>query len=206
MKRTTTRRRRELKTFLADNRRLFPFWGMFLLGAAIGGAAFVTARDRFEGLTALLELPAPQTTFLGWLSAWGSRGFALAAPLAVLFLLGMWACSAPFIPLVPLLYGMGLGLTEAYYYGKGPDGVLTVAAVLLPGALLGGAVLITAAAESLQLSLCLSRQLLPETGEAEGLWSRFRLYGLRYLLFFAAAAVCGALEALLRILAGGWIA
>ena len=86
---------------------------------------------------------------------------AFEALLAALYLLGLWACGAPFILLVPLFHGLGLGLTEAYYYAKGAPGVATVAALVMPVGLLSAAVLAMAGAESLRLSTRLSRQLLP---------------------------------------------
>ena len=52
--------------------------------------------------------------------------------LASLFLLGLWGCGAPFILAVPLLHGIGLGLTEAYYYSRGWGGVAMVAAAVMP--------------------------------------------------------------------------
>ena len=203
MKRTTTRRQREIKSFMTENRRLFPFVGLFLLGAALGVAVFVTARDVFVGMPTLLRIPPVAPGFMGWLQAFGSRCFSTVGLLAVLYLLGLWACGVPFIPVVPLFYGLGVGLTEGFYYHLGQQGVIAVVTVLLPGVLLTAALLVTAAAESLRLSTCLSRQLLPNPTEQAGLWHRFRLYSLRYLLFVAAAVVIGATEALLRLLLGG---
>ena len=202
MKRTNTRRKREIQHFVSDIRRLFPFVGLFVLGVACGVGAFLSARDRFDALAPLLRVQPVDGSTVGWLSAWGSRCFGGLGLLALLYLLGLWACGAPFVLAVPLFYGMGLGLTEAYYYAMGQRGVLAVAAVILPHGLLTAAVLVTAAAESLRLSAHLSRRLLPEGAEAEGLWSHFRLYSLRYLLFLAAAAVIGALDTLLRLLFG----
>ena len=45
--------------------------------------------------------------------------------------------------------------------------------------------------------------LLPHPPEQVGLWSHFRLYSLRYLLFAAVAIGIGAVDALLRWLLGG---
>ena len=134
---------------------------------------------------------------MGWLRAWGEALFSTVVLLGLLFLLGLWACGAPFILLVPLFHGVGLGLTEAFYYRTGIDGVVLVAALVMPVGLACGAVLMAACAESLQLSACLSRQLLPQDTH-EGLWSRFRLYGLRYLLFLGAAVAVALAEVLLR--------
>lgn len=197
MKRTTTRQKREIQHFVTDNRRLFPFVALFLVGVAVGVGAFLTAAD---GLPAdLLSLTPVDEGWMGWLRAWGEALFSTVVLLGLLFLLGLWACGAPFILLVPLFHGVGLGLTEAFYYRTGMDGVVLVAALIMPMGLVSGAVLIAACSESLQLSACLSRQLLPQDTH-EGLWSRFRLYGLRYLLFLGAAVVVALVEVLLRCL------
>ena len=195
MKRTTTRQRREMKNFVADNRRLFPFVVLFLAGVGVGVAAYLTAADHLPA--DLLTLSPVGEGVTGWLAAWGEACFSTVVLLGVLFLLGLWACGVPFILLVPLFHGVGLGLTEAWYYSTGMDGVAVVATLVMPIGLLSGAVLTAACAESVQLSARLSRQLLPHGGE-EGLWSRFRLYGLRFLLFLGAAVAVALAEVLLR--------
>ena len=154
--------------------------------------------------------------FAAGMQALWSACFSTVVLLGVLYLLGLWACGAPFVLLVPLFYGLGLGLTEAYYYAMGRDGVVAVAAVILPGGLLTAAVLVMAGAESLRLSAGLSRQLLPRPAvpagppsarrwerEDDGLWNAFRLYSLRFLLFLAAALGAAMAEVLLRTVLGG---
>lgn len=193
MKRTTTRRKREMQHFVADNRRLFPFIALFLAGVGVGVAVFLSAFDTLP--TDLLALSPIGTK--GWLGTLWETCFSTVVLLGVLYLLGLWACGVPFILLVPLFHGVGLGLTEAYYYHTGPHGIATVATLVMPVGLLSGAVLIAACVESTRLSSCLSRQLLP--GGTEGdLWSSFRLYSLRFLLFLGAAAVVALIEVLLR--------
>jgi hypothetical protein len=195
MKRTTTRRKREMKHFLADNRRLFPFIALFLAGVGAGVAVWLTT---FRTLPAtLLTLSPVESGAAGWFHALGEACFSTTVLLGILYLLGLWACGTPFILLIPLFHGIGLGLTEAHYYRTGPSGVGVVAALVMPIGLLNGAVLIAACAESVRLSSCLSRRLLPG-GEEQNLWNGFRLYSLRFLLFVAAAIVVAVIEVLLR--------
>lgn len=195
MTRTTTRRRREMQHFLTDNRRLFPFAVLLLVGVGAGVAIYLTAA---EGLPdSLLMLTSVEEGASGWFGALWEACFSTIVLLGALYLLGLWACGAPFILLVPLFHGLGLGMTEAFYYHAGLSGVWTVVALVMPVGLLGAVVLAAACAESLRLSACLSRQLLPD-GAEEGLWSGFRLYSLRFLLFFAAAIGVAVLEVLLR--------
>ncbi len=197
MKRTTTRRRREMKQFLSDNRRLFPFVALFIGGVAIGVTVYITARPP-ESLMQSLAEPMPAPTNLGeWLSALWGCCFSPLLLLGGLYLLGLWACGAPFILAVPLFHGLGLGLSEAYYYASGLTGVVTVVTCVMPIGLLTAAVLTMAGAESLRLSLCLSRQLLP-SGERDEVNNSFRLYNLRYLLFAGATLLIGLLDVLLH--------
>ena len=133
----------------------------------------------------------------GWMRAMGEACFSTVVLLGLLYLLGLWACGVPFILAVPLFHGIGLGLAEAYYYRTGMGGVTTVALLVMPVGLLSAVVLTAACAESLRLSTGLSRQLLPGCAEG-GLWSGFRLYSLRFLLFLAAAMGVAVIEVLLR--------
>ena len=197
MTRTTTRRRRELNHFIADNRRLFPFVGLFLLGAMVGVAIYVTLLP--QDLTAVLSLQPIGSGAAGWFHGVWSSLFSTLTMLTALFLLGLWGCGAPFILLIPLFHGLGVGLTEAHYYARGLSGVLTTAGVILPVGLLTGAVLASAGAESLRLSVGVSRRLVSGDSE-EGLRDPFRLYSLRFLLFLAGAVTVSILDVLLRAL------
>lgn len=195
MKRTTTRRRREMKHFVEDNRRLFPFVLLFLMGVGIGVAVYLTTADALPAR--LLALSPVGEGLTGWMRAMGEACFSTVVLLGLLYLLGLWACGVPFILAVPLFHGIGLGLAEAYYYRTGMSGVTTVAFLVMPVGLLSAVVLTAACAESLRLSTGLSRQLLPGCAEG-GLWSGFRLYSLRFLLFLAAAMGVAVIEVLLR--------
>ena len=183
------------RSSMTDNRRLFPFVALLLAGVGTGVAVFVTTIHTLP--TDLLTLSPAGAGMTGWLGTLWEACFSTVVLLGVLYLLGLWACGVPFILLVPLFHGVGLGLTEAHYYHTGLSGVGVVAALVMPVGLLNGAVLIAACAESVRLSSNLSRQLLP--GGAEGsLWSGFRLYSLRFLLFLAAARGVAIVEVRLR--------
>lgn len=201
MKRTTTRRRREAVTFVAENRRLFPFVGLFLVGVLCGVLVYLSAARPAEEWAGLLRVPTGIHSWQSGLAAlWGSV-LSVVVLLGGLFLLGLWPCGAPFILLVPLFHGLGLGLAEAYYYSLGGRGVAAVALIVMPHGLLSAAVLVTAAVESLRLSASLSRQLLP-SASCGGLWTAFRLYCLRFLLFLLMTMFVGLLDILFRLLFG----
>lgn len=201
MKRTTTRRRREAVAFVTENRRLFPFVGLFLIGVLCGVLVYLAAARPAAEWAGLLHVPTGIHSWQSGLAAlWGSV-LSVVVLLGALFLLGLWPCGAPFILLVPLFYGLGLGLTEAYYYSLGGQGVAAVALVVMPHGLACAAVLVTAAVESMRLSTALSRQLLP-SASCGGLWTAFRLYCLRFLLFLLTTVFVGLLDILFRVLFG----
>lgn len=192
MKRTTTRRRRELKHFVTDNRRLFPFAGLFAAGVTAGVAVFTAADGTIPAELLSLAPVSPG----GWFQALGNSCFATVLMLAALFLFGLWGCGAPFILAVPLFHGLGVGLTEAHYYSRGWGGAATAAAAVMPVGLLTAAVLAAAGAQSLRMSVGLCRHLLG--GEGEDPRREFRLYCLRFLLFLAAALAVSLMDILIR--------
>ena len=200
MKRTSLRRRRAVIAFCRENRRLFPFVGAFLAGVTAGVSVFLAGASRLIGeWESLLRLEPVSGGFSGFFAALGDVFLPLLAVLVLLFLLGLWGCGAPFILLVPLAQGLAFGMTQAYYYSLGREGVLTAALVLLPAWLPTAAVLTVACAESLRLSLDVSRQLLPGA-PCGGLWNGFRLYCLRFLVLLPAGAVAVAVDVALRLL------
>ncbi len=201
MKRTTTRRRKQAIAFATENRRLFPFVGLFLFGVLVGVLVYVAAARPAEDWMALLRMSGAVDGWQSGLSALWSSLLSVVFLLGGLFLLGFWPCGVPFILLIPLFYGLGLGLTEAYYYSLGGQGVIAVLLMVMPHGLLSAAVLVAAAVESMRMSVRLSRQLLP-CATCGGLWTAFRLYCLRFLLFLCAAVFVGLIGVLLRVVFG----
>lgn len=194
MKRTTTRRRREVRHFITQNRRLFPFAGLFLAGVGGGVAIYMATRGAIP--SRLLALTAIPHGAGGWLQALGNCCFSTVLLLTALFLFGLWSCGAPFILAIPLLHGVGLGMTEAYYYNQGGSGVATAAAAVMPVGLLTAVILATAGAQSLRMSMGLCRHLLSEEGGEPR--RDFHLYCLRFLLLLAAALAVSLLDVMLR--------
>ncbi len=199
MKRTTTRRRRELTHFIEDNRRLFPFVGLFLVGVLGGVLLYVTAADRLlTGLDSVLQVSGITDGWQEGLRALANTCFSGFVLIGVLFLLGVWPCGVPFVLLVPLFYGCSVGLTEACYYAQGGGGVLAVVAVVLPTSVCNAALLMAAGVESMRMSVRVARCLLPYDRSSEDLRQPFRLYCLRFLLFAVGVAAVGILHVLLR--------
>lgn len=205
MNRTTRGRTSTLAEFIAGNRRLLVFLSLFLLGVLGGAMVFAVSHGSLtRELSLMLDVPAVTEGFKGGISILYSSCFSTMVLLLILFLSGMSTCGAPLTALVPLFFGLGVGLTEAYYYGSGWEGLLFTAVLVVPHSLLAAAALIMGCSESLRLSLLLSEQLLPSAAHCGGLWQDFRLYCIRFLLFFALAFGAGVLDVCLRLLCASW--
>lgn len=195
MKRTNSFRR-----FFIGNRRLLLFLALLLGGCLVGVLLHNSFRQTLpESLTALLRVQTVSDGLRGGVACMASSCFQTFCLLAILFLSGLSACGAPITFAVPLFWGVGLGMTEAYYYACGGAGVLLVAVLVLPHSLLKAAALLMGCAESLRMSLLLSGQLLPKSAHCGGLWQDFRLYALRFAVLLIPLAVSGVLDVLMRV-------
>lgn len=191
--------------FLTENRRLLSFLGLFFIGVLGGVLVFTTSHGVLsKELSVMLDIPAVTQGFQGGISGLFSSCFSTVVLLLLLFLAGMSACGAPVAVLVPIFYGLGLGLTEAYYYGAGGRGVLFTALLVVPHSLIAAAALLMGCSESLRLSLLLSGQLLPTSAHCGGLWQDFRLYCVRFLIFFGLAFGAGVVDVCLRLACASW--
>lgn len=191
--------------FVAENRRLLAFLALFFIGVLGGVLVFTASHGSLsEELALMLDVPAVAEGFQGGIAALFSSCFSTVVLLLVLFLAGMSTCGAPVAVLVPVFYGLGLGLTEAYYYGAGGTGVLFTALLVVPHSLIAAAALLMGCSESLRLTLLLSGQLLPTSAHCGGLWQDFRLYCVRFLLFFGLAFGAGVLDVCLRLACSSW--
>ena len=190
---------REAGGFLRENRRLLVFTGLFLGGVVLGIFVYAVSRSLMAGeLRTMLEVRALRGGFEEGLSALFSSCFSTVLLLALLFLAGLSACGAPLAAVVPLFYGLGLGLTEGFYYSTGIAGVAVSALLVTPHSLLAAAALVLGSMESVRMSLLFSRQLLPG-GIMGGLWNDFKAYGLRFLIFLGLGLAAGVVDVLLRL-------
>lgn len=193
-----------LHEFLEQNRRLLIFLSLLLAGVLGGVLLFTASHDALaHELSLMLDIPAIEG-FSGGMSVLFSSCFSTIVLLLVLFLAGLTVYGAPVTAVVPLFFGLGVGMTEAYYYGAGRPGILFVAVLVVPRTLIAAAALLMGCSESLRMSLLLSGQLLPSSAHCGGLWKDFRLYGVRFLVFFGLAFVAGVVEVCLRTACYSW--
>ena len=184
-----------LQEFFEQNRRLLIFLAVFLAGVL---GAYLE-----HELSLMLDIPAIQGGFQGGMSVLFSSCFLTFVLLLALFLAGLSTYGAPVTVLVPIFFGLGVGLTEAYYYGAGRPGILFVALLVVPRTLIAATALLMGCSESLRMSLLLSGQLLPNA-HCGGLWLDFRLYCVRFLVFFGLAFAAGVVDVCLRLACYSW--
>ena len=193
-----------LQEFFEQNRRLLIFLAVFLAGVLGGVLIFTVSHASMEHeLSLMLDIPAIQGGFQGGMSVLFSSCFLTFVLLLALFLAGLSTYGAPVTVLVPIFFGLGVGLTEAYYYGAGRPGILFVALLVVPRTLIAATALLMGCSESLRMSLLLSGQLLPNA-HCGGLWLDFRLYCVRFLVFFGLAFASGVVDVCLRLACYSW--
>ena len=133
MLRTSRFSLKSCKRFVQSHRRLLLFLSLLLVGFLIGCrlfGIFGEAQDTFLGtVLAVTRLEKGVKALAGALY---SACFLPVLLLIVLFFCGLSACSLPLILAVPLFFGMGAGMSAAYYYSTGIKGVLLVAVLLVP--------------------------------------------------------------------------
>lgn len=192
--------RQPLSRFFAANRQLLLFTLLFVIGTLLGIVVYALSHTVVgEELRTMLEVRAVPSTFRSGMSALFSSCFSTILLLAVLFLCGLSACGAPFACLVPIFFGLGLGMSEAYYYSTGTAGIAVVALLVAPHTLIAAAALVLGSMESVRMSLLFSRQILPGASIG-GLWGDFKLYSVRFLLFLGLAFFAGVVDVGMRLL------
>ncbi len=197
------RPRQPLIRFFTSNRRLLFFTLLFLLGVFFGVAVFAFSHALLgDELRTMLEVRAVTGTFRGGMSALFSSCFSTVLLLALQYLFGLSACGAPLTAVVPLFFGLGLGMSEAYYYSTGAGGIAAAALLVVPHTLIAAAALVLGGMESTRMSLLFSRQILPGASIG-GLWGDFKLYSVRFLLLLGLAFLAGVVDVGMRLAFAG---
>ncbi len=193
--------RRQLWRFVLQNQHLLWLLGLLLCGVQIGCLVFHAAwKPLGTALADLLDPVRLQGGFSGALRqfvAYAGPHFLL---LLLLFLLGFSACGAPPALVVPLFFGAGIGLSEAYHFARGIHGVGYVALIVLPPTLLTATALLIACAQAVRFSAQLCRVMLPHPTIGSRLWQEFKLYLARFLLCVGLLAAAGVLDTVLRLI------
>ena len=169
--------------------------GLFALGLLLGAK---TARYDGQGWQArLLELLRAQRlgragqSILG--SAVGYFGTDFLFMLAA-FLLGLCAAGLPFLLLLPVLRGLGLGVVSGWLYRTyGVAGMGYSLLVLYPAAIVSVLLMLSYCKESMVMS---GDMLLMLSGKVPRAENSLRLYTTRYLMLLLLSMLAAVLDAL----------
>ncbi len=195
------KRTNKVRQFAAGNRRLLLMAGLFLLGCMGGVAVYASWGERLPtALHDLLVLTPVDTTLRGVTAQFFASCFQTVCLLLLLFFSGLSACGMPVILLVPVFWGLGLGMSVAHQYAQGLGGVLCSALFVVPHGLLKAAALVLFAVQALQLSAQLAGQLLPRGAHCGGLWQAFRLYLAHLLLILPLVLMSAVIDVGSRLL------
>lgn len=121
------------------------------------------------------------------------------------FLLGFSAIAQPVEILIPLIKGMGLGVSVAQIYSQsGKSGVITCALIILPCSLISMYALVVAVREAVGLSNILMTNAL-SSGQTSGLLGTVKLYSTKFLVLEAVTAVSAAVDCVCTVAFSGMI-
>jgi len=169
--------------------------GLYAVGLFLGAK---TAGHASAGWQArLLELLRAQRLNRAGLSAFGSAlgyfGTDILFMLAA-FLLGLCAAGLPFLLLLPVLRGLGVGVVSGWLYMTcGLPGVGYSVLVLYPAAVVSVLTMLAYCKESMLMS---GDMLLILNNKQDRMESSLRLYVTRYLVLMLVSVLAAALDAL----------
>ncbi len=193
-------RTRRTRIFLRSHRRLLWLLSLLLFGFVAGCLLFrVYGYGESALLDSLLTVSPLESGARAALNAVYDACFQVFLLLLLLFFCGLSACGLPIILAVPVFFGLGIGMSEAYYYSTGWRGVLLSFLLLLIPSLFKSTALLMASAESMRMTVLFGGHLLEKDTAVPGLHHDFRLYRLRFALFSLIALAGGIVEVLLRM-------
>ena len=171
--------------------------GMVLIGVLLGTISYCYMSGDF-----LEKLSLSQTGFLarrehlnyGEILVKSFSG--TTAFLAAAFVLGFCPIGQPVEFAVPLIRGMGLGVTLAQLYSCfGKQGIVFSLLLVIPGAVISTIALAVGVRESIGLSNIYMRVSLADR-QVDGLLDTLKLYGAKFLMLEAALAVSAGIDCL----------
>ena len=125
MHRTNYHRRcvgRSLRRFCTENHRLLFYLVCLVIGIALG--LTLSPASAGEWLSSVMEIQPISGSFIQAVWQVFSSCFLVECLVVLLLISGLSACGAPVTILVPLFYGLGLGLSQAYWGAQGATVVI----------------------------------------------------------------------------------
>lgn len=189
-----------------QNRRLIFLTAIFICGLLLGAIAIKNKDAALtEELKSLIEnfclVRSRQSLVVNFFSIFGTECIFLIP--AMLF--GVCAVGEPFLWLLPLIKGMGIGMISAYLYSDySLKGMLYFAAVLLLPSVFSVAALLLGCKESILMTHDINHVLFGKH-EKSGDAGFFKLYILRYIVLLGSVLLSSGLGAFLSQALGGKI-
>jgi hypothetical protein len=111
----------------------------------------------------------------------------------------------PTAMILPVLYGMGVGATEAHLYADGVRGVAVTLLLIVPRVWLMWLALQNACDECMRMSRLFLSQLRPAGAHCGGLQMEFRIYCIRFAAATLVSFGAGLWDVLWRMILSGWL-
>lgn len=179
---------------------------VFLVGAALIGVLMGVISQCFMSDDFLGQISEAQNNFLeirrnsDYIVVLIRSFSATTMFLGAAFVMGFSAIAQPLEFAVPVVKGMGLGVTMAQAYSQsGRSGIAACALLVVPSAVISTYAVIIGAREAVKMSNRLITNSLSDRA-ACGMLSHVKLYGTRFLVLEALAAVAAAVDCLCTLI------
>lgn len=180
---------------IARNWQKLALLGLYVIGLFLG--AKMAGQASSGWLERLLELLRTQRLNRAGLSAFGSALSYFTTDVIFMllaFLLGLCAAGLPFLLMLPVLRGLGVGVVSGWLYASySLPGVGYSVLVLYPATVVSVLIMLAYCKESMLMS---GDMLLMLTGKQERTESSLRLYATRYLVLLLVSILAAALDAI----------
>lgn len=138
---------------LKEYYRLVLLISLFIAGMLIGAFTFKHGGgDVSSLLTDMVIKHSAERTSQAAFATFINSLLVNCAFVGIAFTMGMCCIGTPFIGLLPLIKGLGLGVVAGYFYNNDVAGVLYYLLIILPGAVISTVALIISCGESIRMS------------------------------------------------------
>ncbi|MGI6772816.1 MAG: stage II sporulation protein M [Acutalibacteraceae bacterium] len=138
---------------MKDYYRLVLLISLFIAGMLIGALTFKNSGSNISTLlTDMVIKQSAERTSQAAIVTFINSLLVNAAFVGIAFTMGMCCIGTPFIGLLPLIKGLGLGMVAGYFYNNDVAGILYYLLIILPGAVISTVALIISCGESIRMS------------------------------------------------------
>lgn len=187
-------------TFFRDNRFFIGLIAVLLIGVAIGAMLF---DDNYRS-----EMSTQVYLFLNmrvnsdFVTVFTNSFLSLGAVILFCFIISFCGIAQPVIMAIPLIKGVGIGLTAAYFFSVyGQNGIIATAILLLPNWVISSLLTVIAVKESTRFANRQFRFLKARTRQSDS--NPFMTaYIVRFVIITGGIAAIGLVDAIISTLFG----